>query len=128
MAEWVLRRRLSDPGIEVASAGVTALEGHPMDPIAASVLAEHGINGTDSHHARQVTSAVLHHSDLVLAMEQSQAAAIMRVAPEVSGKVYLLDKWQCNRDIPDPYRQQRIAYEHVFNLIDSSISAWLRYL
>lgn len=110
MAEWLLRRHLLETEIDVASAGVTALQGNPMDPVAASILAEQGMNDTNAHKARQVTSTLLHQSDLILAMEQSHSAGIIRVAPEVSGKVFLLDKWQSGRDIPDPYRQQRIAY------------------
>lgn len=128
MAERLLRRHVSHTDIEVTSAGVAAVQGRPMDPVSADILATHGIDDDAPHEARQVSSALLRRSDLVLVMEHGHSAAIFRIAPEVSGKVFLLDKWQSGQDIPDPHRQQRIAYEHVFRLIDGSISAWLRYL
>jgi protein-tyrosine phosphatase len=128
MAERLLRRHLSHTDIEVTSAGVAAMPGRPMDPVSADILSEHGIDDATPHEAKQVTSALLRRSELVLVMEQSHSTAISRIAPEASGKVFLLDKWQSGQDIPDPHRQQRIAYEHVFRLIDGSISAWLRYL
>jgi protein-tyrosine phosphatase len=42
--------------------------------------------------------------------------------------MFLLDKWGGARDIPDPYRQQRPAFEHVYALIDQGIRSWLPYL
>jgi len=52
----------------------------------------------------------------------------MRMAPEASGKIMLLDKWGVAADIPDPYRQQRVAFEHVYDLIERSVAGWLPYL
>lgn len=100
----------------------------PMDPTALALLAEHGVPHGDQHRARQVDNALLRKVDLILVMEKSHAARISQIAPEVSGKVFLLDKWLDSKDIPDPYRQQRPAFEHVYTLIDRGVSSWLRYL
>ncbi len=128
IAEYVLRARLGDGHrTRVESAGLGALVGHPMDATACQLLHEHGIDG-DVHRARQVDRALLRPYDLILAMEKRHVAELGRIAPEVSGKVFLLDRWGEGRDIPDPYRQQREAFEHVYTLIDASVSAWLRYL
>jgi protein-tyrosine phosphatase len=54
--------------------------------------------------------------------------AIRRMAPEASGKVFLLDKWLHGRDIPDPYRQRQAAYEQAYALIEQGVASWLRYL
>ena len=71
---------------------------------------------------------MLRDADLVLAMEREHVASLMRMAPEASGKVMLLDRWGQGSDIPDPYRQSREAFEHVYQLIDRAVQSWLPYL
>src|SRR4029079_18865235 len=80
-AEYLMRARLP-ADIEVASAGLGALVGHPMDATAARVLLEHGVDGS-AHRGQQVTAELLRKSDLILAMEKFQVASIVRTAPEV---------------------------------------------
>jgi len=126
-AEYLLRARLASDGIDVGSAGLSALVGRPMDATAAQVLLEHGVDGSP-HRGRQVTPDLLLKSDLILAMEKSHVAVIGRSAPEVSGKVFLLGKWQADKEIPDPYGQSRPSFDHVFQLIDKGVSGWLPYL
>jgi protein-tyrosine phosphatase len=126
-AEYLFRQRLSHRDIHIGSAGLAALCDSPMDEMAARLLSEHGLDGSE-HRARQVSSAMLRESDLILCMERSHLEALGRMAPEATGKVFLLDKWMEARDIPDPYRQQRPAFEHVYVLIDRAVSSWLPYL
>jgi protein-tyrosine phosphatase len=126
-AEYLLRERLVAKDIEVGSAGLHAMAGYPMDATAMQVMAEYGIDGA-AHRARQLTPAMLREADLVLGMEKSHVDAMVRLAPEASGKIFVLDKWVQARDIPDPYRQQRPAFDHVYDLITQGIDSWLRYL
>lgn len=127
-AEYLLRHRLGDGhAARIASAGLSAMTGYPIDPTSLLLLEQHGVDGR-LHRAQQLDTALLRQSDLVLAMEKSHVAAIGRMAPEVSGKVFLLDRWSGGRDIPDPYRQRRSAYEHAYTMIDAGIGGWLRYL
>lgn len=126
-AEYLLRHRLSANGASVESAGLGALVGKPMDATALQLLSEHGIDGS-AHQARQITSAMLRDADLVLAMEREHVAGMMRMAPEASGKVMLLDRWGRGGDIPDPYRQSREAFEHVYDLIERGVQHWIPYL
>jgi protein-tyrosine phosphatase len=126
-AEYLLRDRLASRGIEVASAGIEGLEGHAIDATALQLLTEHGVDGT-AHRARRLTPAMLREADLVLGMEKSHVNAMVRIAPEASGKIFLLDKWSGGRDIPDPYRQHRDAFVHVYDLIEKGVDSWLRYL
>lgn len=126
-AEYLLRARLASRDIRVASAGLGAMAGHPMDATALQLLAEHGIDGA-AHCARRLDVGMLREADLVLGMEKSHADAMIRMAPEASGKIFVLDKWLQGRDIPDPYRQQRPAFEHVYGLIEQGVESWLRYL
>ena len=126
-AEYLLRHRLGDVQADISSAGLGALEDHPMDATAASLLRENGID-PGAHRGRQLQSPMLRQADLVLVMEKDHAARIARLAPEASGKVLLLGKWLGEREIPDPYGQSRPAFEHVYGLIDQAIARWLPYL
>ncbi len=126
-AEYLFRKRLPDAGIAVESAGLGALVGRGMDKTALAVLADRGVDG-GAHVARQLNAAMLRAADLVLAMEKRHLAAIGRMAPEVSGKSFLLGKWQGEQAIPDPYGQQRAAFEHVYGLVDVSVARWIERL
>lgn len=124
-AQFMLRRHL--PTHHVASAGLHALVGQSMDPTACDVLAAHGLDGS-SHIARQLNTDMMHSSDLILTMEKAHTREISQIAPQALGRTMLLGKWLGEREIPDPYRQQRPAFEHVYQLIDAAVQAWLPYL
>jgi protein-tyrosine phosphatase len=127
-AEILMRDRLEGrPGVEVASVGLQAMVGRPIDPTAAELLREAGLDPA-AHLARQATPALLAAADLVLVMEQAHLSRIAREVPQVSGKTFLLGKWRGQREIPDPYRQQRAAFEHVHGLIDEGVASWLPYI
>lgn len=127
IAECLLRERLPTRDIQLGSAGLASLEGYPMDATALQLLAERGIDGS-AHRARQLTPAMLREADLVLGMDKSQVDVMVRWAPEATGKIFVLDRWLSERDIPDPYRQQRAAFEHVYDMITQGIDSWVRYL
>lgn len=124
-AEYLFRHRLASTDIQVESAGLGALAGKGMDRLALALLAEHGVDGS-AHVARQLDDDMLQRADLVLVMEKRHAAAITRTAPQASGKTFMLGKWQGELAIPDPYRQQRAAFEHVYGLIDDAVSGWVQ--
>lgn len=126
-AEIVLRTTLEASPVAVSSAGLQALVDRPIDATAGALLRERGLDPTP-HRARQLTPALLADADLVLVMERAHQARIAREVPQASGKVMLLGKWIGDREIPDPYRQQRPAFEHVLGLVDDSVAAWRRYL
>jgi len=126
-AEYLFRNRLAASDIHVESAGLGALAGSGMDPSALAVLAEHGVDG-GAHVARHLNDRMLQSADLILAMEKRQVSSLSRTAPQASGKIFLLGKWQADLAIPDPYRQQRVAFEHVYRLIDDAVTQWVKRL
>lgn len=128
MAEYLLRARLPDrSGKQIHSAGIGAVIGKPADAMALELLNEQGIDAT-AHRARQVTREMLASADLVLAMEEGHLKRLHEIAPQIRGRAFLLGKWQNNQPVPDPYRQQRPAFEHAFKLIDQATDSWLKYL
>lgn len=126
-AEYLFRHHLSSAGVSVESAGLGALVGKCMDPLACEILGESGVDG-GAHRARQVTPSMLRDAGLVLAMERDHVTSLMRMAPEASGKVMLLDRWEQRGDVPDPYRLGREAFEYVFQRIDRAVQKWLPHL
>lgn len=125
--EYLLRHRLGDRPIQVTSAGLGALAGHPIDPLAGELLAEHGIDAS-AHRARQLEDQDLIDADLILVMQRAHLSALAKRSPHAVGRAFLLGKWQDDREVPDPYRQQRPAFEHVYRLIDEGVESWLRRL
>lgn len=122
-----MRHRLGCDDIHVASAGLQAMVGDSIDPTAQEVLLEHGMDGS-AHRARQASRAMLAAADLILVMEKKHLNAIARDAPQVSGKAFLLGKWRDDREIPDPYRQSKPAFDHVYALIEDGVAGWLPYI
>jgi protein-tyrosine phosphatase len=125
IAETLLRERV--PGIATGSAGLGAMAGHAADPLALAVLAEHGFDASQ-HVARQLDDAMIREADLILAMEQTHIDTLLQRAPHARGRAFLLGQWQDGLEIPDPYRQQRPAFEHVYRLIDATVDSWVPHL
>ena len=126
-AEILVRHALQGrEGVQVASAGLHALAGHAIDPMAAALLRERG-HDPQAHRARQATASMLSAADLILVMERAHVAKVAREWPQVSGKTFLLGHWDSS-EVPDPYRQGRIAFEHAYGLIEQGVARWGKYI
>lgn len=127
-AEYLLKHKLASKSeLLIHSAGLGALIDKPIDATAGQLLMENGIDAS-THRGRQLRSSILLEADLILTMEQSHIKGINDIAPQVSGKTFLLGKWSQNENVPDPYRKSREAFEHVFKQIDKFTDDWLKYL
>ena len=124
-AERLLRSY--QPAITVDSAGLGALVGKGADERAKSVAASHDVS-LDGHCARQVSGRMCREYDLILAMEKRHIHALCDIAPEMRGKVMLFGHWDNEREIPDPYRKSREAFEAVYTLLDQSAQQWAQAL
>lgn len=126
-AEVMLKYVLRSSNLRVASAGLTAMVGCPIDPVAQELLLRAGLDGA-GHCARQVDVAMLTEADLILVMERSHQYQVAAIAPQASGKTFLLGKWQEDRSIPDPYRQSRKMFECVHQMMAEGVEAWSHHL
>ncbi|MDX6021773.1 low molecular weight protein-tyrosine-phosphatase Wzb [Scandinavium sp. V105_16] len=115
------------PSLHVDSAGLGALVGKGADDSAASVAAIHNIS-LDGHCARQISGKMCREYDLILTMEKRHIARLCEIAPEMRGKVMLFGHWDDEREIPDPYRKSRDAFEAVYHLLDQSARQWAQAL
>ncbi|QCR35724.1 protein tyrosine phosphatase [Nissabacter sp. SGAir0207] len=121
-----LLRKYTDNTI-IQSAGLSALVGKPADEQASQVAEEHGLR-LEGHSARQLTAAMCREFDLILVMERRHIDAVTNLAPEVRGKTMLFGHWDQQRDIPDPYRKSREAFESVYRLLDDAAQKWAKAL
>ena len=124
-AERLLRQY--HPQITVESAGLGALVGKGADASAVNVAASHALS-LEGHCARQVTGRLCRDYDLILAMEKRHIASLHEMATEMRGKVMLFGHWDNERDIPDPYRKSREAFEAVYALLERSARQWAQAL
>lgn len=127
MAEAVLKQRLRSQRKRIASAGIAALVGHPADPLAREVMQDHG-QDLGEHRARQVNAALLSAADLVLALDESHRRWMVEQFPQYRGRIYKLGKWRGDRDVADPYRLPREAFEHAYLDIVECIGDWVPHL
>ena len=123
-AEWLLRHRLRRDGVTIESAGLAALVGNPIDPVAESVLAEHGVS-VAGHVARQVSPELINAADIVLVMDKRHMSAVHAQVPHARGKTFLLGRWQNEAAVPDPYGKPRAVFEQAFTMIDTAVNSWL---
>lgn len=123
MAQFVLRSRLGEAAVLIESAGLGAVPGRPIHPLAEAMLAEHGLSGK-SHVARQITPRMVERAGLVLVMERAHLAAVHSLSPQASGKTFLLGQWHERVEIPDPYGQPRCVFRDVYWMIDKVAGSW----
>ncbi|EKO5124832.1 low molecular weight phosphotyrosine protein phosphatase [Vibrio fluvialis] len=119
------------PHKHIASAGLgtdkSRLTGRPADELALKVAEEHNLD-LSNHSAQQLTSSLCAQYDLILVMEKKHIEALTDIAPEARGKTMLFGQWIGQKDIPDPFRQSREAFEYAYELIEQAAKAWVRKL
>lgn len=127
MAEAMLRQRVRNDRVAISSAGTHAMLRSTIDPFAKAVLQ---VNGVDphGHRSRQIDRQMLHDADLILLMEHRQMQSVLKLAPEVRGKTFLIGKWQQEMEIADPYRRPQLAFEQTYELLSRCVDDWLPYL
>ncbi|MFJ7796061.1 low molecular weight protein-tyrosine-phosphatase [Pseudomonas sp. NPDC096950] len=126
-AELLLRNALASSAITVTSAGLGARVGEAMEPAARQVLEERG-HCAQAFKARQITPDIVNDSDLILVMEKQHVSQVLKIASHARGKVFLLGKWQGEREIQDPYRQGKAAFIHAHALIEDAVCSWAQRL
>ena len=119
------------PDANVSSAGLAAeksrLVGKPADNKAILVAEENGID-LSSHRSQQVSSSLCAEFDLILVMEKGHIESITSIAPELRGKTMLFGQWIGQKDIPDPYKQSKEAFDYAYHLIEQAAQAWAKKL
>jgi len=129
MGGALLASALSNLGgadVDVKSAGINALVGHPPDQIVQRLMLERGID-ISSHRARQLNRNLIYWADLILVMEKEQKSLIFSIEPSARGKVYCIGEWG-EFDVPDPYRQSEKMFKIALDLIVTGVQNWVEKL
>ena len=126
VAEYLLKHALSEAGkgVEVKSAGIGALVGHPADETALALMAERSVD-MDEHRAQQISTSLTRWADLILVMEKHHLEYVVSMDPTVRGKIFLLGHWS-NKQVPDPYRRGKVAHQAAYEMISHEVGNWVR--
>ena len=122
MAQVLLEHACRAHKVSVTSAGLDAMVGHPADPMAQEMVKAAG-RDLAGHRAQQVSALLCRQHDLILVMEQSHKAELLRRYPEARGKVFLM-RADNNTEIADPYRKGQAAFEDAYKAIASGTEYW----
>lgn len=120
MAEHWLRGQLH--GLDVSSAGLTALVGQPIDPGSQHALQQLGMDASE-HRARQLAEWMVDHASLILVAELRHKQHIERLYPQARGRVFRMGEAQ-QMDIADPYRHGREHHSACLHSITQGLTPW----
>lgn len=132
IAHVVLADRLARTGLDdrfsVVSSGTGGWhEGQPMDPRAAAVLADAGYDPT-RHRARTFTTDWYAEYNLLLAMDHSNQADMLELAPTVEqqDQVRLFRDFDPeasdnDNEVPDPYYGGDAGFKNVLAMIERTV-------
>ncbi|HHQ6582077.1 protein tyrosine phosphatase [Serratia fonticola] len=115
------------PTKDISSAGLSAVVGDPANRMSREVAEANGLS-LEGHIARQVTPELCRSNDVILVMERRHINAICALCPEARGKTFLLGHWLDQKEIPDPHRKSKEAFDFVYELINKSAISWSKAL
>ena len=125
MVEYLLKCKF--PTLDVSSAGIHAMVGHPADEKAIQSMQHLTYIDISSHVARQLNETMLKQADLVLVMTTSQQQFIEKTWAFSKGKVFRLGHWR-NKDIFDPYKKDQDFFNETCGMIQDTLTDWHKYL
>jgi protein-tyrosine phosphatase len=138
-AEGVMRAIVVDAGLDAAilvdSAGTAGWhQGDPPDRRATAEARRRGID-LSPLRGRQVTREDFDRFDLLIAMDNENAAALRAIAPDEArrSKVRLLREFDPavldgDLEVPDPYYDGPDGFVHVFDVVDAACRGLLSHL
>jgi len=124
MAESIFRNRFLDhQKVVIQSAGIAAMSGSPIHPIARRILVSRAYPIREHASAVRLTAPMLNWADLALVMDGSQRRELVRRNSFAAGKVWLLGHW-LGRDVPDPVDGDDAVFNATLDLIEASVTTW----
>ena len=112
-------RGLGKEGIEVSSAGVSAIDGFHPTCETTEVMKREGIDVSD-FKSRNLTDAMIMSADLILVMAASHMSDVIARVPEAASKTHILRQYgkrdnsyiRLDLDISDPIGKTMDVYEY----------------
>lgn len=130
MAEAMFRTMIQDHDIQVASAGIAALDGSMASENAIKILEDKNI--AHDHRAQRVTEELVDWADLILTMTFSHKQVLLNYFPNSIGKVFTLKEYVTeeeelntdkllNWDIADPFGGDLETYQKTASEIEENL-------
>jgi protein-tyrosine phosphatase len=113
---------LSDKGLVILSAGISAMEGMPAASHAVEVVQARG-GSLLEHASRRASPELVRHADHVIAMTADHLDALLERLPEIADRARLLDA--SGEDIDDPVGSDLATYQRTARLIESHLARFL---
>jgi protein-tyrosine phosphatase len=110
---------LQDHGIQIASVGTGAVEGAAASANAILAMQERGVD-IRHHRTRPITVDALLRADYIWVMTRGHLASVIRLAPEVTDRVSLLDPG--GADVPDPIGGDLEDYRSCARLLEQALA------
>ncbi|MBN1327582.1 MAG: Sua5/YciO/YrdC/YwlC family protein [Candidatus Cloacimonetes bacterium] len=134
IAEYLTQFKIQSEGLKfrVASAGFLDA-GNRISALSYDLLSEIGIDAS-SHRSTKITKKLIEQSWLILTMEESHKAQILKLDPNAVAKTFTLSEicgseyCHPNCDIEDPYGLERTFYQKAFGMIEERINCLLEKL
>jgi protein-tyrosine phosphatase len=111
---------LSENGIVVQSAGISAMMGSRPSPEGVDVLGRMGLNLAD-HESQPLTAGLVRHADIVWTMTRSHRQAIVSQWPDAASRVHVLCR--DGGDVADPIGGPVEFYERCAIQIKAELAA-----
>lgn len=135
MAEKLLAHALAaeDPplnGIQVTSAGISALAGEPASEHAVRALGKVGLD-LSAHRSRHFTPAMTEDALLILAMRESHREYLRQHHPEIEAPVILFREPMvdhANAEVCDPFGGDFGSYLEARDSIAEAVPALIRHI
>jgi protein-tyrosine-phosphatase/phosphohistidine swiveling domain-containing protein len=125
MAAAMLRQELEDrkvAGVPVASRGLYAMDGEPMNELAREVLEERKIDG-GIHLSAGLSAADVSQAGLLLVMEPAQREELLKRHPGAAGKVLLVSEFAGSQDaVADPIGGGRARYDETAAVLSQAVA------
>ncbi|MCX5703069.1 MAG: L-threonylcarbamoyladenylate synthase [Candidatus Omnitrophica bacterium] len=127
MAEALLEKMMKEKkrnDVKVLSAGIILSSGLSASEATREVLKKEGIDVLE-HRSQRITTELIKKSDIILVMERMHEESILRLAPEVKNRLFLLKEFakikDNNLDIIDPIGRPVEFYEKTLEAIKEAI-------
>jgi len=125
MAEALARAELEQrewKHVDIASAGVAALDGQPASEHAVAVLERHGM-GASGHRSRSLNEDLVSWADLILAMSRSHLGPIGRMggAEKMALLSYFAHEDERRGGVADPFGGDENDYEATFQQLEQLV-------
>ncbi|MBM3329367.1 MAG: hypothetical protein FJY67_07850 [Calditrichaeota bacterium] len=128
VAEAMFRRAVESSGEEwqIASAGVRAIPGVPVNPVIGFIMFQRQMPLTN-HKSRPVTTSLMERYYWIITAEQAHRDALLKMYPDLKDRVQTLlgfgrkpDEIE-QHDLPDPTGKEPNDYRELMDLLETEI-------